>query len=374
MNRRMTPNDASPIDKSPSRVVDELPAAESSSDECPKIVRVSTGARLHFGLLDTAPPFGGAGVMIDQYGVELEARRFGQFEVHGEHKDRITAIAQRMKNRLGLGNLPRCRVELRRCPPAHAGLGSGTQVALAAANAMLQLLAPSAADPQTIQRISDRGKRSAVGVHGFFLGGLIAEGFRSGDFSDVANDPAGHRINAIEQRVEIPESWRVVVMRPRASVNTHKTVQPITGQNEREKFSRLKPAGKERGDRLQRLLKDTLIPAAQDADFSTFADSLRQYNRLSGELFADVQGGAYNGIAVADLVALADRLGGRGAGQSSWGDGVFSWFSDPEAAERFCSNASIGAFDSKIASIRNRPRELARIDDLASSSNRNTSE
>ncbi|MEP3830402.1 MAG: beta-ribofuranosylaminobenzene 5'-phosphate synthase, partial [Rhodopirellula bahusiensis] len=72
----------------------------------------------------------------------------------------------------------------------------------------------------------------------------------------------------------------------------------------------------------------------QRSDFNVFADALTRYNRSSGELFASVQGGPYNGEATADLIERMIASGHRGVGQSSWGPGVFTWFDSEQAARR----------------------------------------
>ena len=87
--------------------------------------------------------------------------------------------------------------------------------------------------------------------------------------------------------------------------------------------------------RIEDILGDLGDP---EADFESFAAALHDYNRRSGELFAAVQAGPYNGAAVTDLVANLLARGARGVGQSSWGPTVFAWFPDREQAEGFVRN------------------------------------
>ncbi len=59
-------------------------------------LRITTGSRLHFGLLDTVDPFGGVGVMIDQPVTEVVISPSGRFLCDDIAAPRIRAIAERV--------------------------------------------------------------------------------------------------------------------------------------------------------------------------------------------------------------------------------------------------------------------------------------
>ncbi len=304
-----------------------------------KRYRVVTGARLHLGLLDIASPFGGIGLMVEDPATELVvtpsatwACRFAAADASDqalqedaaqqepttqqELDARLRPIAAAVAKLAQLDRLPNCTLEVIRRPHAHCGLGSGTQLALAAADLMSRYvdLKP---DWRTLAvDIAGRGKRSAVGIHGYFHGGLIYED---------ANEPCD--INPIVQRVELPQQWSILIARPREDASL------VSGDAERKQFATLaETAGQAKGQ-LQGIARDQLVPAAQAGEFDAFTESVARYNHASGMLFASVQGGPYHGSAVARLVDQLNRVGGRGVGQSSWGPGVFAWFRSLKEAQ-----------------------------------------
>ena len=124
-------------------------------------VRITTGSRLHFGLLDTVAPFGGLGVMIDRPQTELAVHPAESFCCPDSIRDRILPIAQRVQAMSGheAHQLPACELVLHQRPSAHAGLGSGTQLAMAAAEALLKF-SQVTCELSRIQQIAARGKRS----------------------------------------------------------------------------------------------------------------------------------------------------------------------------------------------------------------------
>ncbi len=59
-------------------------------------VRIETGSRLHFGLLDTVDPFGGVGVMIEQPVTEVVVSPSDRFVCDHQDRTRIREIVQRV--------------------------------------------------------------------------------------------------------------------------------------------------------------------------------------------------------------------------------------------------------------------------------------
>ena len=292
-----------------------------SSVGSPSAVRVTTGARLHFGLLDTVPPFGGIGAMIEQPATEVRIAQADQFVADDGATSRITEIARRFADHVGLESLPDCIVEIVNRPEPHTGLGTGTQLSLAVAEGIAKLMRFSI-DPEILAaQIADRGKRSAVGVHGYFQGGLIFESNSSEGASEL---------NRVQNRVALPDSWTVVIARPADTAST------VSGDAEQTQFDRVTSASEQQRESLLTIITDQILPAAVSADFDQFTSAIHQYNYQSGMLFSGVQGGPYNGSQVTELVQLMIDHGARGVGQSSWGPSVFSWFESASEASRFC--------------------------------------
>lgn len=76
-------------------------------------VRIVTGSRLHFGLIDTVEPYGGVGVMIDRPVTEVVVTQASQYQYHGPQPHRALEIAERIARLSSLADLPGCRIDVR---------------------------------------------------------------------------------------------------------------------------------------------------------------------------------------------------------------------------------------------------------------------
>lgn len=304
-------------------------------------LRITTGSRLHFGLLDTVDPFGGVGTMIDDPVTQVVVSSSDRFVCDDQAAPRLSAIAGRVARFAKLSDLPKCRIEVTTRSAEHSGLGSGTQLALATAEGLCRFQGLDFDPFFLASRIAIRGQRSAVGVHGYFLGGLIFE-----------SAAAGCELNPLQHRVELPKQWCVAIFRPSGEVTS------VSGDFEREQFANLSPALGNTAAALKRIVTDEIIPAAQEGDFRTFTSTVHQYNHESGMLFAAVQGGPYHGAAVAKLVQSLIDLGAHGVGQSSWGPGVFAWFESIATAKEFARRLPADISLIAITRPRNQARSL----------------
>jgi beta-RFAP synthase len=298
------------------------------------MIRVRTASRLHFGLLSLAaddsagpvPPrrYGGAGLMVESPGLELTAAPAPAWTAEGPLAARALDFARRFADSLDQdridGDRPPQRLTVVRAAAEHAGLGTGTQLGLAAARALSRAWGLDLDAPELARR-AGRGLRSGVGVHGFAHGGFLI---------DAGRRSAGG-LAPLAARVAFPDDWRVVLLRPPAALGLH-------GPGEREAFARL-PGDDARTEALCRLALLGLLPALAEQDLRAFGEALYEYNRRAGEGFAAVQGGPYAGPFAPEAVAWARRRGVRGAGQSSWGPTVFAVVADQEGAERLVEAA-----------------------------------
>lgn len=317
-------------------------------------VRITTGARLHFGLLDVSAPFGGCGVMVDHPKTIVEACPADGFEfvvssnAFKKHAPRVRAIAERLSIDQ---DLPAVRLKLVQTAPPHSGLGSGTQLSLAIAEAILCVSADGNEDSQRDRLLmaADRGKRSAVGTHGYFDGGFIAEGLAA---------TSGDDVNQVDYRLELPDDWRIVVLLPKSPSGS---AEAVSGSSEQAKFDRLRTSSRQRQS-LASILVDELIPAIEADSFENFADAVNRYNRASGMLFAAVQDGPYHGSGTTRLIEGLVASGLQGVGQSSWGPGVFVWFEDEGSAEGFCQSWDDSLHSASIMRPASSGRRLQRFD------------
>ena len=281
-------------------------------------VRVQAPARLHLGMLAVAGDgdgerrFGGLGVAVDRPAVVLEAQPADELTVEGPEAERALAFARRCSEALGLAGGARLHV-LEAIPP-HVGLGSGTKLALAVAQALAALHGRTV-DAPGLARAAGRAARSAVGMWTFALGGLVVEG---------GVRPGAERPAPLLMRYAVPEDWRIVLVVPAAEPG-------LSGPAEVQAFARLVPSG-ERSAAIAQLVLTSLLPALVERDLQEFGDALTRVQRLVGDAFSPVQGGRFHPQADALVEALV-RAGAAGAGQSSWGPAVYG-ITGSEAAGR----------------------------------------
>ncbi len=258
--------------------------------------------------------------MIDRPGFELFAKvaEHDQIDAPPEWISRLTGLLQKCRDH---GNATQpgvpLRLELRQAPPAHSGFGSGTQLGLAVACVVARVAGEEQVPATELARRAGRGKRSAIGVHGFDQGGLLLEaGKRTTD-----------TISPLVARVAIPEEWRFVLIRPQGKPG-------ISGTQEVAAFKNLLAMPEATTDRLCNLAVRELIPAAIECDCDRFAVALWEFGTLVGRFFSPVQGGVF---AHPQMEALAGRLreeGYSGVAQTSWGPTVSVVCRDEEEADR----------------------------------------
>jgi beta-ribofuranosylaminobenzene 5'-phosphate synthase len=280
---------------------------------------VEAPARLHFGVLDlrgsTGRRFGGLGAAAPAPTLVLSATRAAALAVAGQDAARAGEFARRFLAHHAIDG--GAKIEIHRALPAHAGLGSGTQLALAVARALADIHGV-ACDAPALARAVDRGRRSAIGTWIFAGGGLVVEGGRRPNRPEVA---------PILTRLFFPATWRCVVAIPDAP-------QGISGALETDAFARL-PAPPEREvERVSHLLVMGLLPALADGDLPGFGSALTTIQQITGNWWAPVQGGPFAPGPTAELVARMAEWGAAGVGQSSWGPAVYGIVEGEDAGLR----------------------------------------
>ncbi|MFO0919774.1 MAG: beta-ribofuranosylaminobenzene 5'-phosphate synthase family protein [Planctomycetaceae bacterium] len=283
-----------------------------------KTVTISTGARLHFGLVVRGEPgrrrYGGVGLMIDQPGFVLSVR--------AAEADHITAspftterIQQFLSNLRQLDGEPHWEIVVHEEIPAHAGLGSGTQLGLALASGIDRLRDDEDCSVMELARRLQRGVRSSIGTLGFQSGALITDGGK----------PAGSDFAVPTGRHEFPVDWRIVLITPQDD-------EGLSGEREKQFFNESPAMTAVELSDYCLLICTKLLPALADADFSAFSAAVSRFGQQVGQYFSSHQGGV---IANPRMAALAEKLrvaGIEGVGQTSWGPTLFA----------LCPNAAIG--------------------------------
>jgi beta-RFAP synthase len=280
-------------------------------------VRVTAAARLHLGFLDLngglGRRFGSIGLSVDAFETEVRVRESKSFAAFGEERSRAAALAHRLAKRLGLDTS--LELTVARAIPAHAGLGSGTQLALSVASAMRRL-AGLPIDPREDASLLDRGERSGAGAALFERGGIVVDAGRA----------ANTIVPPVIARLAFPAEWRIIlILEPEA--------EGVHGEAEREAFSSLPPFPEILAAQICRLTLMQILPAVAEEDIGGFGSGVERVQEIVGDHFAPAQGGRFAGAQVRLVAERLKACGARGIGQSSWGPTGFAFAVDHEEAE-----------------------------------------
>ena len=280
-------------------------------------VFVEAPSRLHMGLIDPGGElgrrFGGIGAALEAPSLLIEARPAERLSAEGEEDQRVLVYARRYLDRHRIEEGAWLRVH--RAIPAHSGLGSGTQLALATARALAALF-DRPFDAPGLAEATGRAQRSAIGTWAFEHGGFLLEGGRR-----VPGDgPA-----PLLLRRPMPADWRCVLAIPDAPPG-------LSGPAEEDAFRDLPAPPAELVGRVAHLILMVILPALVEEDLTTFGSGLTDVQRLVGEMFRPVQGERFAHALVTELVDELLAGGAAGAGQSSWGPAVYGLVRGEEAA------------------------------------------
>lgn len=312
-------------------------------------VFVEAAARLHFGVLDLRGArgrwFGGIGAAASPPTLLVSACRAPTLAVDGADAERAAGFARAflahyalgapgsdVDNAAGIG----AHITVHRALPAHAGLGSGTQLALAVAKALAELygVGASAAD---LALAVGRAQRSAVGTWTFAGGGLVVEGGRRvvSRRAPLQDSEGGRRVAGVGPliaRLPFPPTWRSVVAVPRHA-------PAMSGAEEAAAFARLPPPPDGEVEQIAHLVLMALLPALADADLGAFGRALTAIQAMTGRWFAPVQGGVFAPGPSAELVRRMAECGASGVGQSSWGPSVYGIVDGEDEGVRLADHA-----------------------------------
>jgi beta-RFAP synthase len=335
-----------------------MPLADATQTEAPAkrirahagAVRVVAPARLHLGFLDLngglGRMFGSIGLAVDVPRTELVVKRGHAFKGEGPDNARAVDTLRRLTEAFSLPGA--YDVKVVSAIPAHAGLGSGTQLALAA-GAALMTLEGLEQTPSHLGEMVQRGARSAIGMAAFEQGGFIVDGGRG----TLDHAPP------ILIRAEFPIAWRALLVMDKNTAGVH-------GEAEATAFAALPPMPADAAGHICRLVLMQLVSGLMEADIEAFGGALTEIQKIVGHHFASAQGGSpWTSPAVGRVVDELRAAGAYGIGQSSWGPTGFAFAPSQEIARRLY-DSSIGAarregLDILIAEGRNRGAGIEKI-------------
>ena len=279
-------------------------------------VTLTAPARVHLGFFDLSATigrrFGSFGLALDAPATRVTVRRAASSSVEGFEAGRARRHLDTLIRALSLPGHYAVHVE--EAIPAHAGLGSGTQLALAMAGAIRTLEGLPLAPGEDALRLG-RAARSGIGVGLFETGGLVVDGGRGGR---DAPPP-------VLVRLAVPEDWRIVLV-------FDERLQGVHGPDEAKAFRDLPPFPEAAAARICHLVLMQALPALAEADLPAFGAAVGEIQARLGEYFAPAQGGPFTSPAVREAVRFLVARGGHGPGQSSWGPTGFVFAPSPRAA------------------------------------------
>jgi beta-ribofuranosylaminobenzene 5'-phosphate synthase len=301
-------------------------------------VSVQAPGRLHLGFLDPAATlgrrFGSLGLVLDEWHtrVDLGAAQGGADELSAAGPEAEAELPRAMAHLHALkrrtGQPAPLRLHLAQVLPAHAGLGSGTQLALAVGRAFARWHR-LALSTSTLAHGLGRGLRSGIGIAGFDQGGLLLDGGPGAD---------GHPAPLLA-RLALPSAWRVLLV-------TAPGERGLSGAQERAALAQLPPLSQAQAAEICHQTLMQVLPGAAGGDFAAFAQGVSRIQQLLGEHFAPAQDGeAYTHPAIGRLMRWltqqSPRLSGQpvGVGQSSWGPTAFAFVASQAQGEALMAAA-----------------------------------
>ncbi|MCX4188127.1 beta-ribofuranosylaminobenzene 5'-phosphate synthase family protein [Methylophaga sp. OBS4] len=304
-----------------------MKSKQADNPQMTRMVSVRAPARLHLGFLDLnatlGRKFGSIGLAIDSHHCHLRLTAARDFHIHGtalsaESRQRLLNTSERFYQTLGqaIPDLQRgIDIELLEHIPEHAGLGSGTQLALTLGTALARFHQIETSTAQLAQHL-ERGKRSGIGIATFDQGGFVVDGGLK----------PGQSVPPVLMQQAFPSNWRIVLL-----MDHHH--QGVHGQIEKQAFQTLPIFPLTNVQAICHLTLMQLLPALVQQQLDEFGSAITQIQALVGDHFAAVQGGRYTSRAVAACLEQAQKLGHTGIAQSSWGPTGCVFVDSDEAAD-----------------------------------------
>ncbi len=291
----------------------------------PNQISVSSSARLHMGFFDLhgglGRKFGSIGLSIEEPCIKLTASRSEKLLVTGLANARLETIAEKLITKLNLNGA--VNLSIQQNLPEHAGLGSGTQQALAIGTAISKLYGLSLSTAQ-LAELTGRGDRSGIGIAAFDLGGLLVDG---GRVSNNAQSKADSKVPPLLARYNFPEYWQILLILDNKQAGIH-------GEEELAAFKSLPVFPESLAAHLCRSVLMQGLPALVERDLVGLGNCIKELQMHVGDYFAPAQGGRYASQQVGAVLHYLDKSGAACFGQSSWGPTGFAVFENAELAHK----------------------------------------
>lgn len=225
----------------------------------------------------TARSYGGAGFTLSSPATEIIGTYSERTSVVGLEK--LDAVGRRdllaSLNRLTKVNPSRtAHLIVKKIPTQHIGLGTKSSLLLGALVATT-LVSRQAVSRQLIQKLSERGGASGVGVNTFFQGGFVADaGHATQESGTLA--PSSRRVPTqippVVSGVKIPKRWVFYLLLPPGD--------RFSGKKEREFFERNTPLPRSEVLESIALLYHGVVPAVLGDDLALLKTSIAGLHKV----------------------------------------------------------------------------------------------
>ena len=282
------------------------------------MLHVHAPARLHMGFIDVCGVlgrrFGSIGVALNELGIRMRLARAERLSVKGAQYKRAEGYARLFLESVQIGD--GVEIVIDQAIPEHAGLGSGTQMALSIGVGLSRLFELNKTLDELVP-LMGRGHRSGIGIGAFCHGGLVVDGGRS----DKTVIPP------VISQLLVPDDWRFILV-----MDT--SVRGIHGEYEAHAFDALPEFPRHQVAQLSHLVFMRALPAVVEGDLRVFGDVITELQASVGDHFAAVQGGRFTSQLVEQVVLWLGSQGAVGLGQSSWGPTGFCMVDGSEQAKQ----------------------------------------
>lgn len=289
---------------------------------------IETPSRLHITLIDLNGSLGridgGVGLTIEKPGLVLQAESIPNgieisFEdkklggrLIGEYAEKIESASSKMQEFLKIQR--GFHFTIKETYPAHSGLGSGTQISLAAGKIILKLNNMDMPASQ-IAKIVGRGGTSGIGVRAFDIGGFIIDGgHKVEEKSQFLPSSASLASPApLITRYDFPEDWKIILAIPNVPAGA-------SGPKEINIFQKYCPIPLSEVQRLSHILLMKMMPAVVEKDLDSFGKSV---NQVQSTGFKNIELELQSPL-VNEIMENMRSAGAVGVGMSSFGPAVYA--------------------------------------------------
>ena len=286
-------------------------------------VCIHAPARLHMGFVDLhgglGRRYGSLGLALERPFTRLRLTPGASVSAQGPDAARATRYAKMLAQHFDLPS--GVRIDIQDAIPPHAGLGSGTQLALSVGIGMARLFELDAGSLE-IATVLGRGARSGLGLGLFEQGGFVVDGGSAG----------GYAPPPIITRLAFPAEWRLMLVFDRTHEGVH-------GEAEREAFAALPRFPEADAAELCRLVLMQVLPGLVEDNLGAVGPALTRIQARVGDHFASAQGGRFASPGVTRVLEWLGACGIEGFGQSSWGPTGFALCPGEETAMRLVAEA-----------------------------------